>query len=115
MLSTFHAGSNKPHLLANRDALPALGRALSSGDAQLRLNAASALWALVFDNQKAKAVVKPKAKVNYGRQSATLSLDCQRSTTLPRKALQVIAHRLQDSELYMSFDGDLGFIPTYHV
>ena len=61
MLSTFHAGTNKPHLLANRDALPALGRALSSGDAQLRLNAASALWALVFDNQKAKAVVKDLA------------------------------------------------------
>jgi hypothetical protein len=61
VLSTFHAGTNKPHLLANRDALPALGRALSSGDAQLRLNAASALWALVFDNQKAKAVVKDLA------------------------------------------------------
>jgi hypothetical protein len=54
-------GANKPHLLANREALPALGRALSSVDAELRLNAASAVWALVYDSQKAKAAVKKLA------------------------------------------------------
>ena len=54
-------GANKLHLLANREALPALGRALSNKDAELRLNAASALWALVYDNQKAKATVKKLA------------------------------------------------------
>lgn len=54
-------GANKPHLLADREALPALGRVLSSEDAELRLNAASALWALVYDNQKAKAAVKKLA------------------------------------------------------
>ncbi len=54
-------GANKPHLLASREALPALGRALSSDDAELRLNAASAVWALVYDSQKAKAAVKKLA------------------------------------------------------
>lgn len=54
-------GANKPHLLASKEALPALGRALSSDDAEVRLNAASAVWALVYDSQKAKAEVKKLA------------------------------------------------------
>ena len=41
------AGTNKAHFLADPEVLPALGRALLSEDAPLRLYAASALWALV--------------------------------------------------------------------
>ena len=55
------AGCNKSHFLANPDALPALGRALASSDEQLRLHAASAILAFVYDNQKAKAAVKASA------------------------------------------------------
>ena len=58
MMLILLSGPNKAHFLANRDALPAIGRALAQGDDQLRLNAASAIWALVYDNQKAKAAVK---------------------------------------------------------
>ena len=45
--SRLPAGTNKAHFLADAEVLPALGRALLSEDAPLRLYAASALWALV--------------------------------------------------------------------
>ena len=47
-------------MLASKEALPALGRLLSSDDPEVRLHGIC-LWALVYDSQKAKAIVKKLA------------------------------------------------------
>ncbi|KAL5022092.1 hypothetical protein ScPMuIL_001247 [Solemya velum] len=50
--------SNKPKLLASEMLLPCLLKALTPGSDRLKTTAASALWALAFNNQKAKVVMK---------------------------------------------------------
>ena len=44
--------------MANPSALQAIGAALESPDDTIRLYAISTIWALIYDNQKAKAAVK---------------------------------------------------------
>jgi hypothetical protein len=89
------AGSNKAHFLANRDALPAIGRALAQGDDHLRLHAASAIWALVYDNQKAKAAVK--AQIGRGDICLDFPSDCLTSsaTTVVRAARHAVLQARQ--------------------
>ncbi|XP_069111957.1 rotatin-like isoform X2 [Argopecten irradians] len=50
--------SNKPKLLACDKLLPQMLQCLSSDNGQIQCVAASALWALVFNNQKAKVMMK---------------------------------------------------------
>ncbi|XP_060080267.1 rotatin-like [Ylistrum balloti] len=50
--------SNKPKLLACDKLLPHLLECLTSDNTQIQCVAASALWALVFNNQKAKVMMK---------------------------------------------------------
>ncbi|XP_046578265.1 LOW QUALITY PROTEIN: rotatin-like [Haliotis rubra] len=50
--------SNKHKLLANEKLLPALLQCVEEGTEKMQAVAASALWALIFNNQKAKVLMK---------------------------------------------------------
>lgn len=50
--------NNKPKVLANEKLIPRLLQCVNSGSDKLQTIAASALWALVYNNQKAKVIMK---------------------------------------------------------
>lgn len=50
--------ANKPHVIANDKAMKVLISCLSSKEAEMRCMGASALWALLHNNQRAKTTLK---------------------------------------------------------
>ncbi|XP_064639862.1 rotatin-like [Lineus longissimus] len=60
---SFHS-LNKPKLLANENVIPCFLKCINHGTEGVRTAAASALWALIYNNQKAKVVMK---NFNVGR------------------------------------------------
>ncbi|KAK3610373.1 hypothetical protein CHS0354_008649 [Potamilus streckersoni] len=76
--------SNKPKLLANEKLIPQLLQCMGSEVEKVKAVAASALWALVFNNQKAKVLLK-SANVIPKLQETLNNITNQRESTMMEK------------------------------
>lgn len=86
--------SNKPKVLANEKLLPTLLQCVESNDAKLKTIGASALWVLVYNNQKAKVVMK-NANVVAKLQGTLNNLDETQKNNISEKCLTDIEAIIQ--------------------
>ncbi|XP_051970542.1 rotatin isoform X1 [Xyrauchen texanus] len=79
--------ANKPKVLANDKAVEMLVSCLSSSSSDVRTIGASALWALLHNNQKAKATLKcPSIRLKLEEAFASARKDAEQSSDKPLNA-----------------------------
>ncbi|XP_041817044.1 rotatin isoform X2 [Chelmon rostratus] len=72
--------ANKPHVIANNKAMKALLCCLDREDMEIRCMGASALWALLHNNQRAKTTLKcPSVRLRIAEAHTTAKKDAENS------------------------------------
>uniref|UniRef100_A0A667ZBX6 Rotatin n=1 Tax=Myripristis murdjan TaxID=586833 RepID=A0A667ZBX6_9TELE len=86
--------ANKPHVLANAEAMRVLMICLESKEIETRTMGASALWALLHNNQRAKTTLKcPSVQLKL-KEAHTISKRGMHSLTLMKAHLNLSWHQI---------------------